>query len=98
MFPQVKGYLLGVFFRESLDLRPAGINSLFPLSRPTFQKGAAPKILVKNFILFFDIYTSNLVYNHNKRIRMSTGSHIYDKNDFNFWFLSQTIEKITLKG
>ena len=59
------------------DIRPAGINSLFPLSQPTLQKGAAQKILVKNFILFFAIYTVNLVYYHNKRIRMSTGSHIY---------------------
>ena len=42
--------------------RPAGINTLFPLSRPTLQKGAAQKILVKNFILFFAIYTVNLVY------------------------------------
>ena len=77
--------------KNSLYLGPAGINSLFPLSRPTLQKGAAQKISVKNFIFFFAIYTSNLVYNHNKRIRMSTGSHIYDKNDFYFWFPSQTI-------
>ncbi len=43
-------------------LRPGGINSLFPLSRPTLQKGAAQKILVKYFILFsttFKIFTIN---------------------------------------
>ena len=40
---------------QASSTRPAGINSLFPRSRPTLQKGAAQKILVKIFILFHKI-------------------------------------------
>ncbi len=38
-------------------VRLGGINILFPLSRPTLVKGAAQKILEKNFILFFTGFT-----------------------------------------
>ena len=62
--------------RSNIMVRPAGINNLFPLSRPILQKGGAQKIMVKKFILFgllfFAIYAINLVYNHNKRIRNKT--------------------------
>ncbi len=41
----------------SLQIRSGGINTLFPLSRPTLLKGAAQKLLEKKFILFFTAFT-----------------------------------------
>ena len=67
-------------------LGPAGIYALFPLSRPTLQKGAGQKILDKNCILFspiFAIFTINSLENHIRRIRESfftlLCSQIHDK-------------------